>query len=443
MRNNRQSALTARIHAFCHKHGISLAGKTVLCALSGGRDSVALTQLLRDMGTADGFFVAAAHYNHHLRDTAQRDEDFVRTFCAARGIPLTIGGGAVAAFAGETGTSLEDAGRILRYRFLEETADAVGADFIVTAHHAQDNAETLLLHLLRGAGLQGMSGIPPVRGRILRPLLEVSRAQINDFIIQSDLPYVEDESNAEPLYARNRIRCELLPLLEELSPGSVERIAATAGRLRIDSSCLERQADALFSPADSADHVTLPITLLRSAEPAIALRLIRRAARQLGIELTAVQTEAVLSLKKGGALTLSGDIHVLHRAQELYFFRLPPAPPPLALHPGVQTWGSYRITVRQSELDSDDGEGPTLALRADAPPLTVVRWDGTGRLSVENGRRTVKRLLADHGIPPAQCYDLPALMTGDTLVAVCGAGVDRAFLPCGEKKLLITLEKRG
>lgn len=436
--------LRGTLRTFCAQHGIVLTGKTVLCALSGGRDSVVLLHLLREESAASGFCVVAAHYNHHLRETAQRDEDFVRTLCT--GLPLVVGGGDVAAFARATGTSHEEAGRILRYRFLDETAREMGADFIATAHHAQDNAETVLLHLLRGTGLQGICGIPPVRlwhGRtIFRPLLDVSRTDIDTYLNENALPYVEDESNADPAYTRNRIRHELLPLLEELSPGSTGRIAAAATRLRYDSEELAEQAAALLPPAAPTGETVLPAALFEGVSDALALRLIRLAAQRLGVELTAAQTEAVRHLKTGGVFDLPHRVRALRSRDALCLFRRLPPPPPQVLHEGVQTWGAYRVSVQRTTGHVTAGDA-TLLLRADALPLTITCWDGTGRLTVGNGRRTVKRLLADHGVPLSRRDTLPALWAGDTLAAVLGAGTDQACLPCGNDQLVITLEYRG
>ena len=433
--------LTGAVSAFCRREGIEFKGKTVLCALSGGRDSMALLHVLLSMSGAEGFAVAAAHYNHHLRETAQRDEDLVREFCAAGGIPLAVGGGDVRTFARETGTSTEDAARTLRYRFLQETAEELGADYIATAHHAQDNAETILMNLLRGTGLRGLGGIPPVRGRIVRPLLEVSREDIDRYIEANALPYGEDETNADTAYTRNRLRHELLPMLERLSPGSVERIAFTGSRLRMDGAYLEREAGKRLPPADSGGETTLPLALLRGEDPAIAVRLVRMAARRLGTELTALQAESVLSLRSG-TVALTGGVRAAREGKNLRFYRISPAPPPALLHFGEQDWGEYRVTVRETEDETAEDKN-ILLLRGDIGELTIAPWDGTGRLAVENGRRTVKRLLADRGIPMSQRESRPALFAGDALAAVFGAGVDRDFAPVCGKKIVITLVKRG
>ena len=213
--------LVRQVRAFCGKHDMLPQGGTVLCAVSGGRDSMALLHLLGVLGAEEGFQVAAAHFNHRLRPAADRDEAFVRSWCAGRGIPLFCGSGDVSAFARETGRSVEDAARELRYRFLEEAAEDLGADRIAAAHHREDNAETVLLHLLRGAALQGLGGIPPVRGRIVRPLLETAREDIDQYIRRHSIPFVEDETNSDTAFTRNRLRLEVLPVLEESAIRSI------------------------------------------------------------------------------------------------------------------------------------------------------------------------------------------------------------------------------
>lgn len=150
-------------------------GGGVLCAVSGGADSVYLLCRLCELRESLGLRVWAAHYNHCLRGAeSDRDEAFVRDLCAGLGVEAYSGRGDVAAFARENGLGTEDAARRLRYAFLEQTADALGADAIATAHTADDNAETMLLNLARGAGLRGLCGIPPRRGRVIRPILGVT-----------------------------------------------------------------------------------------------------------------------------------------------------------------------------------------------------------------------------------------------------------------------------
>ena len=199
-------------------HMLPPEGGVILCAVSGGRDSVCLLHYLTTIAPRRGFTVAAAHLNHRMRPEAQRDEDFVRGLCREWNVPFYTEAAPVYEMAARWGLGVEETGRRLRYDFLLRTADAIGAAYIATAHHAQDQAETVLLNLLRGTGPEGLGGIPPVRGRIIRPLLQTGRAEIEDYLQKNGLPHVEDSTNEDTHYARNRLRRELWPQLETVNP---------------------------------------------------------------------------------------------------------------------------------------------------------------------------------------------------------------------------------
>ena len=174
------------IKALTTEYDMLPRGGTVLCAVSGGADSMCLLHLLHTWAGEGGFRVAAAHYNHNLRGAeSDRDAAFVAEWCAGQDIPCVIGAGDVAHEARARGLGVEETARQMRYEFLRGAADAMGCGRIATAHSADDNLETLLLHLVRGAGLHGLAGIPPRRGVVVRPLLTTSRAEIvgNAFLL--------------------------------------------------------------------------------------------------------------------------------------------------------------------------------------------------------------------------------------------------------------------
>ena len=433
----------AKARDFCReKDMLPPAGGVMLCAVSGGRDSMALLSFLEQLAAEKGFILHAAHYNHMLRPTADRDKDFVRLWCADRHIPLACGTCDVRAWAREQGASLEDAARTLRYRFLEETADRVGAQRIATAHHVQDNAETVLLHLLRGTGLRGLGGIAPVRGRVVRPFLETDRRDIDAYVEENNIPYVEDESNADITFARNRLRIEVMPLLEKLAPGSTARIAGAAAILREEENHLAQESAGLLPPAEE-DKISLPVNTLMSRDLAIRRRLVRSMAQQLGVGLTAAQTDAVLALGSGGFLDLPDGLQAYRQAHRLTLRRLSPPPEPLELHAGKQLWGGHTVRVAVT-AEGLPPEGNSAALSADkiTGPLTIAAWDGTGRLAVENGSRSIKRLFADQGIPADQREEHPALYCDGKPVAVLGVAVDWAFRSQpGEKTITVVWEK--
>ena len=214
-------------------------GGLVLAAVSGGADSVCLLDWLYHLRDVRPFRLAAAHYNHNLRgEESRRDEAFVQNLLAERypDIDLYIGSGDVAGAARKAGRGLEDMGRELRYAFLQETLQALGGGVIATAHNADDNVETVLLHLLRGSGLRGLTGIPPKRDGIIRPLLTTTRTQILEYLRIYSLPHVEDSSNTDDRFSRNHLRRHVVPLLREIDPWPEERVGEPAAVLRREPS---------------------------------------------------------------------------------------------------------------------------------------------------------------------------------------------------------------
>ncbi len=289
-----------------------LRGKKLLAAVSGGADSMCLLTLL----TEAGLDVTAAHFEHGIRgEESLRDLRFVETWCRERGIPCLTGHGDVPAFAGEQGMSLEQAARQLRYAFLERCADMIGAELILTAHNLDDSAETLLFNLARGAGAAGLRGIPARRERILRPLLGVSRAQIEAYLLERGIPHVEDSSNREDRFARNLIRHQVMPALREINPRFSEAAARAAALTARDEEFLQSLAGDFLRGEGQGD--SLPLSALRALHPALASRVIR--ARVSG--LSAGHTEAALAfLREDGPATLDLPGVRLQREQGRLFF---------------------------------------------------------------------------------------------------------------------------
>lgn len=430
-----------QVKAYCEQWDMLPAGALVLCAVSGGRDSMAMLHLLRALAQDGGFTVAAAHFNHHLRPEADREESFVRNWCREQNIPCYVGGSDVAADAKLTGRSLEDAARQARYGFLQELADRLGAARIATAHHRQDNAETILLNLTRGTGLQGLTGIPPVRGNIVRPLLEVDRSAIDRYVARHGIPYVEDASNADPHYARrNRLRLEVLPLLEEISGGCTERMTRTAAILRQDNDHLQREAAKLLPPEEEEGTVSLAVTVLQKQDRAVASRLVRMMASRLGLELTAAQTEAVLAMKSGTCLDLGRENQAIRKAHRLTICRKKLLPPSQKLGMGWQSWGDYGVDVSE-EAPANGRQTAVLPAWVLDGELAIGAWDGTGRMAVETGSRTIKRLFADRGIPVEKRETYPALYLDGRIIAVPGVAVDQNMIPReGERTVYVRIE---
>ena len=218
----------SKVEGFIVKHKMLDHSKLSLVALSGGADSVALLLLLHE----HGYRVHAAHCNFHLRgDESDRDERFCVELCQRLGVELHRAHFDTRAYAELHGVSIEMAARELRYGWFEQLRRDVGAAVVCVAHHRDDSVETVILNLIRGTGLRGLTGIKPRNGAIVRPLLCVSRAEIEHFLAERGQKYVTDSTNLEADVQRNKIRLEVLPLLRELNPAVVENIRRTAENL--------------------------------------------------------------------------------------------------------------------------------------------------------------------------------------------------------------------
>lgn len=203
-------------------------GAKVLVAISGGADSVALLIVLKRLG----YDCEALHCNFHLRgEESLRDEMFVRDLCKKEGVKLTVVNFDTAAYAAQKGISIEMAAREQRYEAFESHRKECGATAIAVAHHRNDSAETMLLNLVRGTGLKGLHGIQPKNGYVVRPLLCVERKEIVEYLEWRGAGYVTDSTNLESEFTRNRIRLQIIPLLQEINPSIIESLAATAERL--------------------------------------------------------------------------------------------------------------------------------------------------------------------------------------------------------------------
>ncbi|MCI8916635.1 MAG: tRNA lysidine(34) synthetase TilS [Oscillospiraceae bacterium] len=415
-------------------------GGGVLCALSGGADSMYLLCRLLEGRERYGWTVYAAHFNHGLRPTAQRDEDFVRDWCKQQNVPLYTCRDNVEEYAFKHKLSVEEAGRILRYRFLEDTAWEIGRAespvLIATGHHAGDNAETVLMNLIRGCGLKGLTGIPQRRGGIVRPMLEVSRPEIEAYLKKHSVPHMEDETNADPAYTRNKVRLRLLPLLEELNPRAAEHICAAAARLREDEALLAAQAAPLAAEGlDIPGGLALPVRVVREAPRPLALRCCAGELDRAGLGGEAVHLEAILNLALGE--DPSAQVHVpggtVRRQYELLVFSPEPGPDPGPPAPrelveGESRWGSWTIRCIRAECPGKAYVSPWEFYLKPDRYLIRSRREGDALKLGERPAKTVKKLMIEGHVPAAQRDCVPVLALGEQAAALGGFGPDGAHL---------------
>lgn len=421
-------------------------GARVLCAVSGGADSMCLLALLRELGC---FSLAAAHFEHGIRgEESLRDCAFVEEYCRENGVVCYTEHADVPRYAAANGLGLEEAAREQRYAFLERTAAERGYDWIATAHNLGDNAETVLLHLARGAGLAGLCGIPPRRGRILRPLLGLSRAEIEQVLRESGTPHVEDSSNGETRYSRNRIRAEVLPALRELNPSFEEAVARMGKLLRRDEEFLGALAqdflDAHF------DGESLPAAELLGLHSAVSGRVLRRLLPRAAEE---EHIERALALCKGTerkTLDLPG-VRLCCERGRLYFAPDEPAPiPETEIAPGACFFlPEAGLTIR-CEI-AEQGEEIHNSFKTYSLKYESISWplrcssprEGERYRPAKRGcTKTLRALFAEKKATQREKLSTPVFRDAEGVVLVPPFGAAERCAPsASERRLVITIEE--
>lgn len=433
---------------FINKHGMLQKGAKVLCAVSGGADSMCLLHFLSSNAERFDITVAAAHFNHRLRGAeADRDQAFVEAWCNDHGIVCETGSADVAAYAQQNGMSTEEAARRLRYEFLENCADKLGCTAIATAHNSDDNAETVLLNLTRGAGAKGLCGIPPVRGRLIRPLLATSRAQIEAYLAENGVAHVSDSTNDTDDYTRNVIRHRVMPVLRGINPEFSASAMRTAELLREDEEFLDKLAAGFLS--DHFENGSLSIPELAALPKPVAARVLRKIC---GRSLTAGHTKALFDIMQSKALA-HADIHGMRVTADqgrLYFGQKPNNLPDTQLHIGEKTViGDGKFTVECAVLPENSkvfNSLNTFFFNFDAVCGTIFftsRKDGDKiRLNGRKCTKSLKDLFSEAKMTQLQRSETPVLRDEKGIIAVYGFGVaERCSVKTGDAVLRVTINK--
>ena len=417
-----------KLTALIRQYEMIVPGDTVICALSGGADSVALAFGLYLLQEKLGFTLEAAHFNHHLRgEESDRDEAFVRSFCHRYDIPLHAGSGTVKA--GEKG--LEAAARDARYAYLRSLPGK-----IATAHTADDNAETVLLHLIRGTGLKGLGGITPVHVRIIRPMLNVTRAEVEAFLAEWHLDHIEDSSNGTDAFLRNRLRHHVMPLLNQENPRLAENLSAMAQRLRLDEECLSRQAEFDILP---------PVETLKAMAPALRSRCLEKFLKESGVrepEETHIRMaeRLVFSQKPSARACFPGGVTIARNYDRLEALGAEPGFHPLELPTGgaAEVPGLY-VTCEPAEEVETSPDTFTVC-----PVGTIIlrpRQSGD-KMRLPGGTKSLKKLFIDRKIPASQRDNIPVVCDEQGVLGVYGIGPNLDRTPEKLPGVTIHFEKK-
>lgn len=439
--------LKAEVCAWCEKEALFARGDRVLCAVSGGADSMAMLWSLYGLREALGITVSAAHFNHRLRGAeSDRDEAFVRTFCQAHGIPLTVGSADVAQYAENHAMGIEEAARECRYAFLQTCP----CDKLATAHTADDNAETVLLHLLRGSGLRGLCGIPPKRGKLVRPLLSVMRGQIEAFLRQEGIAWVEDSTNAEEICMRNRLRHGIMPALNEMMPRLSERLTVQSHLLREEDAYLDALASSLLRE-EKGVYSCAPLLAAPEVLQRRALRLMTRSVLAQDVSFAhIVALQGILASPNPSAQCALPHGYIARRRYdgiELVRDTAVTFPETALQIPGEASIPALgmKITCERTENFKKSVNSPfRFAVKYDMITQSIL-WIRPRRIGDQMSvdgvhRKSLKKLFIERRIPRAERERTAVLTDGERVLAVAGIGTDLRFFPAeGEPAAIIQI----
>ena len=411
---------------FVRRYGLISPGDRVICAVSGGTDSVALLVALYLLRENLGITLEAAHFNHRLRgEESDGDEAFVKALCDRYEIPLHLGSGQIVP--GKKG--LEAAAREARYAFLRGLPGK-----IATAHTADDNAETVLLHLVRGTGLKGLGGIAPVNGRVIRPMLTVTRREVELFSAEYALPHREDSTNATDLFLRNRIRRKVMPLLAQENPSLAETMSTMALGLREDEKYLSQMAGEAL-PA---------VTELREMHPALRVRALERFLKENGVpepekRHIALMEQLVFSDKPSARADFPGGVVIARRYDTLEALGEAQPLPERVLEGGLELpeLGLRAVCVAAEEIVNTPD---TFTVVPRGKMVIRSRCPGD-RILLSGGTKSLKKLFIDRKIPARQRNQIPVVCDEAGILGVYGIGADRNRIPQTLPAVTIRFEK--
>lgn len=420
-------------------------GDRVLVGVSGGPDSLALLHSLMRLQDEFGYSLHAAHLNHCLRPEAAADAAYVCQLVRDWGLPITVASRDVEAYRSRHRLSLEAAAREVRYSFLEETATAVKATKIAVGHQADDQAETVLLNLLRGSGLTGLKAMVPHRGKLIRPLLFVSRAKVEDYCSEQGIISRVDATNTDQVYRRNKIRHLLIPLLaREFNPKIVNTLSRTAVILQEEEELLAGMAQDAFERlllSQSKGCLVLDRQEWLALGQALQRRVLRQAATMLGIRINFEQVEeARKTISQGGAQTWPGGIQLCVRETEI-MWQVPAA---ARVVPGEYC---YLLQVPGTTLIAETGQVIKAELTVPPPtfqgsedeawldwdklekPLLVRNWQPGDRFRPlgMTGKKKLQDFFTDLHLPPARRRLLPLVVSGKEIAWVVGLRLAEDF----------------
>jgi tRNA(Ile)-lysidine synthase len=459
MSRNPVPHVLSRIKGTIRRYSMIAPCSHIGVAVSGGIDSVALLDILTSLQAELHITLTILHLNHGIRGKeAARDQRFVQELSKRYSLPYLDQEVDVPAYKKQNSLSLQEAARELRYRFFEQAMDTYNLDTVAIGQTADDQAETVLMRLVRGGGARGLKGIPPKRERYIRPLIEVWREELLQYLRYRGLPFVQDSSNLKKAYLRNRIRHELLPALSEYNPNIKERLLHLAQVLGEDASYLEALADEIAREiVHVGAEVSLSIPALLALPAALQARVLQRAFASLAargtLEYTHITSVMALIGEAGGSkqVPLPGGYWARRSYDTLVLGKAGESPAGMAGKIDLTIPGRTRLEALAMEMEAavaegrpDPQAGPDTALldfRRLVLPLSV-RTFRPGDCFIPLGMESLKKLknlFIDLKIPRAERLRIPLVISGDAICWVAGLRIDERFKIRPETKKTLKL----
>ncbi|MCK9228023.1 MAG: tRNA lysidine(34) synthetase TilS [Syntrophorhabdaceae bacterium] len=453
--------LIGRTIKLIREQALITGGDRVLLGLSGGIDSTTLLFVLNEVRKEIGFDLGIAHINHLLRGVeSERDQAFVKDTAAQYGLKLFLKRADVKSYAESRGLSLQHAGRDIRYQFLDEIADTAGFTRIATAHNLDDQIETFVLRLIKGSGIRGLSSIPPVRNRIIRPFLNIYRSEIEAFAALHSIVFVEDSSNEKTVYERNYVRHRIMPLFEGLNPAFREKIASLLHDINDINTTFERKKEAFMKLARHAEKdVTIPLEPFRALDEEVRYRVMADIFASLAPSFIPLR-EHMRLIEKMIASTrpnLRIDLPSGLKAKKIYCnLILTTRPTPRAtgqmqeVHSGMNHISHLNIDVNVQKLTKAPLTFPKDSLVAyfdadkcnDLAVRTFRPGDRIRPLGMTQHVK-LKDFFISRKIPLEDRRHIPLLLSGDEIIWIVGHRIDDGYKLTGNTRniLKVTVKK--
>ena len=441
-----------RVFSYIEKYNMIEAGSQVIVGISGGGDSVCLLFLLSRYQKKNFFHLQGVHVNHGIRgQEALRDQEYARELCERLGVPFTVYTYSVPDIAGREKRSLEETGRMVRRRaFAQKAAELGGKTVVALAHHENDNAETVLHNLIRGTKVAGLGGIRPVQRSeegisYIRPLLKVTREEIETYLKQQQIPWMTDSSNEEMAYTRNRIRHKILPEMEKINPRAVSHITQAADTFLAIEEYLRGQADRLYreyvEKKENGYWIQKELFLEKELMQSYVIRMVLEQVEGKKQDLTAAHVESILSLgrgRTGTSVSLPGGV----LASQVYgnlLIRVPAAGelPLKELEFEVFLWENQQIPEKTYTKWFDyDKIKSSLEIRHRKPGdfLTVTE---------AGGKKKLKDYMIDCKIPREERENLTLLADAGHILWIVGYRISQYYKVTSQTKTVLKVHVKG